>query len=227
MGTYPASPRGDFLAWCEAHYAVFLSNAASIGLTTAQANEFKTAVLNARNLLSAADAAKFAYRTAVTDTNVGFTSLRAVAGNTVRLIRAFAENSSNPNAVYSLAQIPPPATPAPAPPPGTPTNLAVRLDSSDGTIIVSWKCTNPAGTSGTTYVVRRRLLNTDPWTVIGITGTKSFVDDTFFAGPDSVQYTVFAQRAGVEGVVSEILTVNFGRPAGGGLTILSAQREAA
>lgn len=221
MGTYPLTPRSSFLAWCEAHYPTFLTNYAALGLSNTQALAFKTATLDLGTKQAASDAAKFAARTAVSDANASDANLRRAAGDTVRLIRAFAEASSNPQAVYTLAQIPPPAQPSPAPAPGTPKNFTVGINSADGTIELAWKCENPSGTSGTTYVIRRRLTNEDPWTVVDVTGEKRWSDSTFVAGPDSVQYTVFAQRAGMAGEASEILTVNFGR-SGGGLTIAGA-----
>lgn len=39
-----------------------------------------------------------------------FGSLRSSAGDTVRLIRAYAESTAKPSIVYNLAQIPPPAS---------------------------------------------------------------------------------------------------------------------
>src|SRR5262249_1902804 len=42
-------------------------------------------------------------------------------------------------------------------------------------------------------------------------------DTTFFAGPDSVQYTIQGQRADATGPLSEVLTVNFGRAADGSI----------
>lgn len=225
MGTYPTSPRSAFLAWCEAHYPIFLTNYAGLGITNSQALAFKTATQDLGTKQAASDTAKFAYRTAVNDADASNDTLRARAGETVRLIRAFAEASSNPEAVYSLAQIPPPAQPSPAPPPGTPKNFTVGINSADGSIELAWKCENPSGTSGTTYVIRRRLTNDEPWAVVDVVGEKRWTDTTFTAGPDSVQYSVFAQRAGRAGEASEILTVNFGR-GGGGFTVAGANMEA-
>lgn len=226
MGTIPTSPRSAFLAWCQAHYPVFVAGGANIGLLPAQALAFKNATIDLNTKQLASDAAKQAARNAVADANASEQTLRTIAGDTLRLIRAFAEASANPQAVYSLAQVPPPAQPSTAPPPGIPKNLGVRIDSTDGSIILSWTCTNPPGTSGTTYVIRRRLTNNDPWTVVDIVGEKTWADTTFTAGPDSVQYSIYAQRAGRTGEASEILTVNFGR-AGGGLTIAGTDTASA
>ena len=74
----------------------------------------------------------------------------------MRLIRAFAESTAKPTVVYNLAQIPPPASPSPAPPPAQPTDLTVTLDASGGSLTLRWKAANPAGTSGTSYIIRRR-----------------------------------------------------------------------
>ena len=53
---------------------------------------------------------------------------------------------------------------------------------------------------------------------LGVTGSKRFTDTTLTAGPDTVQYTVQAQRSSLAGPVSSILTVNFGRTGGGGMS---------
>jgi hypothetical protein len=52
------------------------------------------------------------------------------------------------------------------------------------------------------------------------------VDNTFIAGPDSVQYTVQGQRADAAGPESQIFTVRFGRN-GPGVTIQSATTSGA
>ena len=59
-----------------------------------------------------------------------------------------------------------------------------------------------------------------------VTGKKNFTDTTFNAGPDSVQYTVQAQRSDSTGTVSNILQVNFGTPGGGGGFTIASQNDA-
>ncbi|MGD9689652.1 MAG: hypothetical protein AB7K52_06395 [Phycisphaerales bacterium] len=56
-----------------------------------------------------------------------------------------------------------------------------------------------------------------------MSGTKRFVDNTFFAGPDSVQYAVQGQRADSAGPVSGPVTVSFGRAPGGGGFVIASQ----
>lgn len=136
----------------------------------------------------------------------------------MRLIRAYAESTAKPSIVYNLAQIPPPASPSPAPPPAQPTDLTVTLGSSDGALTLRWKASNPTGTSGTSYIIRRKLPSETQFQFTRVSGKKEFVDDTLIAGPDSVQYTVQGQRADSSGPLSSIFAVNFGRLPGRGLT---------
>ena len=104
------------------------------------------------------------------------------------------------------------------PPTGQPTNLTITLTPVDGALSLRWKCVNPQGAAGTSYIVRRRLTGESAWTFIGVSGKKEFVDNTLVAGPDSVQYTVQGQRSDQSGPLSEIFTVNFGQAPGGGMT---------
>lgn len=223
MGAYPTSPRAAFLEWCQAHTSVFTANATQIGLTAGQATAFTNATTAAAAALLAQEQARQAALVATQAAADAFGTLRGSAGDTVRLIRAFAETQAKPSVVYNLAQIPPPAPPSPAPPPAQPTDLTVTLNASDGALLLRWKAANPAGTSGTSYIVRRRLPAESEFSFIGVSGKKEFIDDTLIAGPDSVQYTVQGQRADSSGPLSPIFTVNFGQAPGGGLTAVVRQ----
>lgn len=210
MGTYPTTPRADFLLWCQAHAPIFSANAAAIGLTPAQATSFSTIISAAVNSNLASEQAGQAARAATGTNGDRFAALRGSAAEMVRSIRTYAENKNDPN-VYVIAQIPPPAAGTPMPPPGQPTELAVGLDPTTGDIELRWKVVNPPGAAGTSYIVRRKLPEQTEWTFIGATGSKKFIDTTFLAGPDQVQYTVQGQRSDASGPLSPILTVNFGR----------------
>jgi hypothetical protein len=212
MATYPTSPRADFLTWCQAHTSVFVDNAVNIGLTEIQAAAFQTAVEQAADAANAQQIAKNAAKSTTLTANDEFAALRKLAASAVRDIKTFADDTGNNN-VYVLAQIPAPAAPSPLPPPAKPSDLTVELDPSSGSITLRWKANNPRGTSGTSYIIRRRL-PADPqgeFAFIGVTGTKKYVDATFIAGPDAVQYTVQGQRADSAGPLSDIFTVSFGR----------------
>ena len=211
MSTYPTSPRSAFLEWCQAHAPVFVSKAAQIGLTPAQATAFNEAVDGAAAALIEHEQAQQTAKAVTQTTDAIFNTLRTSAGDTVRTIRAFAENAADPLTVYTTAQIPPPATPTPAPPPAQPTDLTVTLDATMGALTLRWKASNPPGTSGTSYIIKRRLPGESAFAFIGVSGKKSFVDESLVAGPDSVQYTVQGQRGNSSGPVSPIFTVSFGQ----------------
>jgi hypothetical protein len=215
MGTFPTTPRTALLTWCQARSPVWAAQAANIGLTDTQAADFDTAVSNAAAKLVAQQTAQQAAKMATEAANDAFRTLRSLTGGSVKSIRSFAEASGDPQTVYQLAQIPSPAQPSPAPPPAKPTDLRVSIDPSSGALTLRWKATNPA--SGTGYIIRRRALGESQFSFVGVTGTKSFTDTTFIAGPNSVSYTVQGTRSGINGPLSNIFTINFGASPEGGM----------
>ena len=90
------------------HELIFDANAASIGLTAAQATEFKNATSDAEAALAAVEAARLASKAATTAYYGAVTALRTIASACVRDIKAFAEVQADPMAVYALAAIPAP-----------------------------------------------------------------------------------------------------------------------
>jgi hypothetical protein len=208
MGTYPRD-RAEFLKWAEAHVNVWQANAATIGLTAAQATNFKNIVASLRSLTTAQQAAKDAAKAATEAAGEGDRDTRELTSDLVRSIRAFATNSSNPGAVYAAAQIPAPSTGQPVAPPGTPTDFRVELNS-DGSITINWKVKHPEGSTNVVYFVQRKLISEDAFRLIGGSGEKSYQDDTLPVGIDGASYIVTSQRGNVQGVPSRQLTVTFG-----------------
>lgn len=207
----------DQLDFFDQHAPVWLANAQAIGLTNTQATAFDALAKNARSAYNDKLAAEANARIANGAMRDTVAETRRMASTLIRTIRAFAEASPNPHEIYNLAQIPAPQPPKPAPPPAKPTDLSVELDPVTGALRLRWKAANPPGTTGTSYIIRRRTSTSAPFEFIGATGSKSFVDSTFIAGPDSVQYTVQGQRADSAGPLSDIFTINFGRTPGGTL----------
>ena len=212
MATYPTAPRADFLAWANAHVQVFDDQEANIGLTAAQVLAFRTALTAAQASETALTNAKDIAAGATVENNGKFVALRKAASTCVRSIRTFAENNNNPN-VYTLAQIPPPADPSEVPPPAKPVNMTVSLDASNGAITLKWKASNPKGSTGTSYIIYRRLPANPQgeFQFVGVSGEKKFTDNTFTAGPDAVQYVIQGQRSDKAGPLSDVFTVTFGR----------------
>lgn len=206
----------EFLTFAGTHSNVWDVNHAALGISAGAATAYKTQVgVNQTyytTQVNAQEVAKGATLKQQETTKV----TRQMTADLIRTIELFAANSADPAAVFALAQIPAPATPSPAAPPGTPTDFKVALDD-DGAVILSWKCPNPAGTSGTIYEVRRKPAGTQAWMFIGATGVRKFVDDTILSGSSPVTYQVTAVRSTQRGQPASY-NVTFGIDGGGGLT---------
>jgi hypothetical protein len=208
--TVPSSPRTDVLAWCLAHIDVFTANAAAIGITPAQATNFKNLVNTFAAKEAAKEAARIAAETATQASNDAYTPMRRQMSQIIATVRAFAIDTNNPR-VLELAQVPPRAEPSTIGPPGKPTNMTVELVPGTGAVQIRWRSVNPQGAAGTSYIIRRKLPTEQNFSFLGVTGERRFVDQSFVAGPDTVQYTVQGQRADSAGPESDIFLVRFGR----------------
>jgi hypothetical protein len=207
----------EYLQWAQQRSATWGASPTTIGLTTQLAAQMTTAVEEMAAAIAARAKAESELEAAKLTQENAVRASRRVTSDLIRSIRAFASNSADPDQILNLAEIPPIAPAAPAPPPAKPTNMTVGIDPSTGAITLKWKASNPAGTSNTGYIIRRRVGSTGAFDFVGVTGDKNFTDNTFIAGPDSVQYTVQGQRGGTLGPLSDILVINFGR-VGPGLT---------
>lgn len=218
MGVVPDSRLGK-IEFYEAHITPWTTNAAAIGLTPASVTALGTLTTNARKAFDAAEAARQAAKSA---TQAYYDAVRAMhngpgaGADMIDTIRNKAQSTNNP-AVYTLAQIPPPATPGTTPPPGTPFGFTVGL-LQDGSLELKWKCNNPSGTQGTIYEVKRQI-GGGAFSFIGASGVKTFTDDTLSSGSTPATYQITAVRSTARGNPAQF-TVNFGT-GGPGLTIAS------
>lgn len=204
--------------FCESHVSIWEAQAANLGLTAAQCAAFKNATAAAREAYDAAQAAKQAAKAAVTNQDQAISAAVASAADLIRVIKSFAELSNNPNAVYAIAQIPPPATPAPTPAPGKPTNITISLEST-GAVTLSWDASNSAASSGAFFNVSRKLPGQANFTPLGGTPGSSqiarrprFTDTTIptSAAMNGAQYIIQGQRGDRMGDASDAITVQFG-----------------
>ncbi|MFN7021316.1 MAG: hypothetical protein ACK4WH_08335 [Phycisphaerales bacterium] len=202
----------DLLSWGEQHSDLWVANAAAIGLTNAQATAFKGAYTQAKALYSAQLAARDAWRASVASQNDAVREFRRISGDTVLLIKAFAENQPDPTAVYNTAAIPAPGSPSPLPPPGQPTDFTASLDST-GAVRLRWRCENPGGQ--TVYIVRRALGGAGAFNFIGVAGSREFYDAAIPAGVSTVTYQITAQRGQVSGTPGYPFIIMFGSAGGG------------
>ncbi len=215
------------IEFCEAHLPVWNEVATSIGLTAAQLTAFSPKVTNARGAYNAAIAAREAAKAATVDMKADATLMRQNASDLIRAIKNYAENQANPDAVYSLAQIPPPSGPTPLPAPGRPTNIEVTLQPN-GSVTLSWDAVNAAASSGAFYNIYRKLPGQTAFTGIGGTPgattqsrRMSFTDATIptSAAGSGAQYIMQGQRGTLVGDPCDAVVVQFGIDGGGGMVI--------
>ena len=219
MAIVPKKIQDRITFWVN-HVTPFTTNAAQIGILPADATSLGAKADLAREKYDAKVAADQAARAATNELHVALDDLSRFGSILLKKVKAAAETSGD--GVYSLAEIPPPATPGPVGPPGTPQAFKVELNA-DGTLVLKWKCANPAGAVGTTYQVARRIGAGGAggaggaFVAIGGSGIKEFTDATIPAGSSSVTYQITAVRSTAVGAPAQF-TVNFGVGGGGEMT---------
>lgn len=207
------------MTFYEAHIAKWTANATSIGLTTADCTALAAKILAARKAFDDQQLALEAAKSATQTANNAVADMHALGSADIGKIKAFAEATQNPE-VYPMADIPAPGTPSPVGPPGLPYAFAVSLDQS-GAVTLKWKCTNPAGATGTVYEVRRRIGAAGSFAFLGAVGIRSFTDDTIPAGSTGVTYEITAVRSTKRGMPGQF-NVNFG-VGGDGITFATVE----
>jgi hypothetical protein len=192
--------------FCEQHTTPFSTNAVAIGTTTTAVTDLTTRTTAARAAYNAQQAAKNAARAATNEYKLAVAAMTSAVADILKQIKTKAAISGD--SVYSLAEIPVPATPSPKPAPGTPTGFVVTLNP-DGSLNLKWKCPNPPGASGTMYQVSRKLGAAGDFAPLGATGTRSYVDVTVPAGTPVVTYQIRAARSTAVGTAAQFV-VNLG-----------------
>ncbi|MFN5957325.1 MAG: hypothetical protein ACK462_05230, partial [Planctomyces sp.] len=102
------------------------------------------------------------------------------------------------------------------------------INATDGTMTLRWKARD---NDGSVYRVSRATISDTgelgPSQEVGISGKKSFIDETVPVGVAGVVYTVRGQRGQSIGAPSVTLTVRFSTGARGALRIASQERSKA
>lgn len=211
----------DRIQFCEDHIDPFTANAVAIGTSAAAVTALNTKVEAARAAYDAQQAAQQAARAATHDLSMAADAMTLAIASIISQIKTQA-GITGPS-VYSLAEIPAPATPTPVGTLGKPSDFEVTLDAT-GALNLKWKCTNPVSASGTVYQVYRRTTASGDFTYIGGSGQKVFVDDTLPAGSSQVTYQLQAVRSTATGPWAQF-NVNFG--VGGGASTVASVSESA
>ena len=221
----------ELIEFCEVHAPVWAANAAGLGLSPAACAALTASTDEARMKYDEALAARDVAKSATSKSNNAIREMKTDAASLVRTIKAFAEASANPQAVYDLAQIPAPLPPTPLPAPGKPTNLSVTLLPT-GAVQLSWDAENAAASSGAFYNIARKLPGSA--TFVGIGGAPgsttqsrrmTFTDASVptSAAAAGVQYIIQGQRGTLQGLMSDAITVQFGTDTPGGLNVVGAE----
>lgn len=193
------------LAWFESHETTWFNNASQIGLTSAQATAYQSAVNDLRTKYDQANLAREEAKGKTLLADNAFADVRELTADMVALIRTYARQTDNPD-VYGLANIPAPGGRTPAPPPTPPTNVSANL-LNNGNINLSWRATR---LNGTFFTVWRRDSDNQDFAMIGMTGGKKFLDDAVPTGVAWVEYHVISLRGEESSDTSEPAIVVFG-----------------
>jgi len=216
MGTNMPQNRRDALLWVESHAAAWNDNAAAIGLTAQQVGDVISAATAARQDLTTSLAARDASKGATQTWHGAADGMKDLASEAILAIKSFAEASSDPQAVYDLADITGTNPPSPAEPPAQPGDLRASLNNN-GQVELAWKGKGPQGTY---YLVTRQLAGETTFAFLGDTTSKAFTDTTVPAGTTSASYQVTARHT-VNTVPGEPILVRFG-VGGAGLALADA-----
>lgn len=215
----------EFLTFAGTHALVWDSNHAALGISAAQSAAFKALVTTAQANFDAQVNARELAKAATVKQQDSTRDARATAADLIRVIEVYAAAQANPNTVYNLAQIPPPAAPSPQPAPGLPTDFHASLEPS-GAVTIKWKMATEAGQGNTVWTIKRRTGGSGPFAFVGAVGRRIFTDNTVPAGSASIQYVVQGQRGDAVGPACSPFTVQFG-VSGPGLAIVNQFSEAA
>lgn len=197
------------------------AEAVNIGTTTSAVSALDSAVTAATTALADQETAQSAAKTATLNLRLAMETMTNLGMTIVEQVRT--KSRSAGAGVYVLADIPAPATPSGKGAPGETTNFKVQLENN-GALSMTWKCANPAGTSGTSYMVWRRI-GTEQLAFLGATGLKKFVDATIPAGTVTATYQIQAFRSTMAGPWAQF-NVNFTTEIGGAMSAMVSPQSA-
>jgi hypothetical protein len=209
---------GEMIGFYATRQAAWATSATLIGITSGQATTLDQKISAANDAKAAFEAAQIAAKDSTITYHAAADELRRYGAELIAAIKAKALSVGG-TSVYTLASIPPPATPSPVGNPGTPYQLKVEL-KPNGSLFLKWLCDNPVGASGTIYQVGRKNVGDAQFTYIGGAGVREFTDNTLVAGSSGVVYRIQAVRSTAVGDEAEFI-VNFGIAPSGAMTIQS------
>lgn len=199
------------------HLTPFTTHATAIGLEAEEVADLGTKAHAAQTALSERSEAQQTAQNKTVALHDAVQAMSIAGAALIEKIRAKAKQAGPE--VYTLAEIPPPATPSSPGIPGTPESLRVTLNSSE--LLLKWKCKNPPGCTGVMYQVWRSC-DGGEFEYLGGAGQKSFIDSTVPAGTSAITYKIQGVRSMSVGLWAEF-NVRFG--AGGQSVTVTAVTE--
>ncbi|HMN41337.1 MAG TPA: hypothetical protein PKE29_10860 [Phycisphaerales bacterium] len=218
-------PIAELINWCGVHVDLWTDNAASIGLSGAQATNFKNLTDAMVTANTVAEAARQASKDATMSLQAAINAVRSTGAAYISTIKSYAETTGNNN-VYVLAGVSPNDPPSTLPLPNAPQTFTAGVNP-DGSLTIKWKVSQPEGVTSVVYMVSRRINGSGQYAIVSTEGSnKSFVDTTLPIGVDRVEYIVQPKRGTVVGPMSNVFQVQFGSVGGGGMSIMSTDTGA-
>lgn len=200
------SNKPDRIGFFETRIPTWTTNATAIGSTSADVTTVQTKTEAARTAYEAQLVAQAAAKTAVQACDQAVQEMLNAGMVVIEQVRTKARTAGD--GIYTLADLPAPATPTSVGAPGTPFAIKTSL-KPNGSIEMSWKCNNPTGCNGVIYQVYRRNESTGEFHYLGGAGQRKFVDTTVPSGAASVTYQIQGTRSTSVGDAAEF-TVNLG-----------------
>ncbi len=216
MGSNIPKTIPGFLDWAGVHAERWQQHASAVGISNAQAAEFRGMTERVVEAQRLAAIARQAALTATQELHLALGEARDFGGVLVRVVKSHAEITNNLE-VYALGGVSPADQQGTVAAPTAPTSFDKQLNS-DGSLTITWKATQPEGVTDVQYQIHRRF-PTDaqrgaPFILISTAGSnKTFTDRTIPAGTPSVEYMLLPTRGDVAGPPSNAFTVQFGSQA--------------
>jgi hypothetical protein len=189
MRVVPRS-KSSRIEFYETRVAKWIENAEALGVSPELVAELAAKTAAARDAFKAQQRARDIARGKTAAMNNAIRTMANLGAATMQQIRTHALTAGP--GVLSLALLLPPEKGSPMPPPGKPDNL--KVDLMGGWLALSWTCDNPPGSVGTMYQLQRRI-DGGPMSFLGISGAKSFVDQTVPAGTTRIEYQIQSVRS--------------------------------
>lgn len=207
MSTIPTNP-DDAILWLTDHLATWGADPAAVGLAELDITEMQAALDAAIAARGQTVALRSQSKSATSDYHTKLKDMRSDTSLRVSKIRTYARGTADPASVYTLAEIPAPATPTEAPAPATPSDFRATLEES-GALKFTFKCANPRRVQGVTYRVERQDAAQGPFVFVLNAKEKSFVDQSFPNTSTVITYRVTAQTSTKDSAAT-YFTVRYG-----------------